>query len=96
MKNIATSIVLVTSLLCPFNNTASDSNLIYLDEPVIVAVGYGTDSICLEYNIEHKWNVEKEAEALFGKMREATAEEYEHIQKYIDSISIPTGVDFWN
>lgn len=35
-------------------------------------------------------NFEKEAEELFGKMRESTKEENSRIDEYLKSISVPT------
>ena len=40
--------------------------------------------------------LEKEATELFGLMRDATYEEQESINKYIDTISKDTGVNFFN
>lgn len=36
----------------------------------------------------------KEAESLFGTMREATYEEQASVNRYINSISKETGIDF--
>lgn len=59
---------------------------------------YGTESGMLkQYPIkEDKSNVEKEAQKLFGNMREATIAEQNAIQKNIDKISVPTGINFWD
>lgn len=38
----------------------------------------------------------EEAEELFGNIREATPEEHQNIDKYIKSISIPTGVNLFD
>lgn len=38
---------------------------------------------------------EKEAKNLFGNMREATVTEQKSIQKNIDKIAVPTGINFW-
>lgn len=40
--------------------------------------------------------LEAEAESLFGKMREATAEESASIENYVKSISKDTGVNFFD
>ena len=39
---------------------------------------------------------EEEAEMLFGKMREATKEEQECIDKHLKNISEPTGVNLFD
>ncbi len=59
---------------------------------------YRTDSIILQdYDMpEAKSKVEKEAQSLFGNMREATFAEQKSIQDNIDKISVPTGVNFWD
>lgn len=46
--------------------------------------------------IEKKFNVEKEAQSLFGNMREATIAEQKSIQNNIDKISVETGYNFWD
>lgn len=46
--------------------------------------------------IEKKFNVEKEAQSLFGNMREATIAEQKSIQNNIDEISVETGYNFWD
>lgn len=38
----------------------------------------------------------EEAEELFGKMRGATPEEQKSINKYVDSISEPTGINLFD
>ena len=45
--------------------------------------------------IEKKLNVEKEAQSLFGNMREATIAEQKSIQNNIDKISVETGYNFF-
>lgn len=45
--------------------------------------------------IEKKFNVEKEAQSLFGNMREATIAEQKSIQNNIGKISVETGYNFW-
>ena len=40
--------------------------------------------------------VEKEAMDLFGTMRDATIEEQNAIDRYLDSISVDTGVNFFD
>ena len=59
---------------------------------------YRTDSAILkDYNVPvTKFKVEKEAQSLFGNMREATIAEQKSIQDNIDKISMPTGVNFWD
>lgn len=44
----------------------------------------------------HKLPSVNQQESVIIKMRDATPEERESIYKYINSISKPTGVDFWN
>lgn len=46
--------------------------------------------------IEKKFNVEKEAQSLFGNMREATIAEQKSIQNNIGKISVETGYNFWD
>lgn len=46
--------------------------------------------------MEEYQSFEKEAESLFGKMRESTPEEDESIQSYLDSISEPTGFNIFD
>ena len=36
------------------------------------------------------------AQELFGEMRDLTKEERESYRKYIESISIPTGINIWD
>ncbi|GEM_PF-918328 len=43
-----------------------------------------------------KLGIELEADSLFGAMRDATKEEQESVEKYIDSISKDTGVNFFD
>ena len=43
-----------------------------------------------------KTKVEKEAMDLFGTMRDATIEEQNTIDRYLDSISVDTGVNFFD
>lgn len=50
----------------------------------------------IENRIEKKLNVEKEAQSLFGNMREATIVEQKSIQNNIDKISVETGYNFWD
>lgn len=50
----------------------------------------------IENRIEKKFNVEKEAQSLFGNMREATIAEQKSIQNNIDKISVETGYNFWD
>lgn len=59
---------------------------------------YGTDSMMLkDYKLqENKFKVEKEAQGLFGNMREATIAEQRALQDNIDKISVPTGINFWD
>ena len=40
--------------------------------------------------------IEEEASLLFGNMREATTEERKSVRDYINSISKPTGVNFFD
>jgi len=48
------------------------------------------------YEQEKLTQIEREAMALFGTMRDATIEERESIDTYIKSISIKTGVNFFD
>lgn len=59
---------------------------------------YGTGSDILKSYpiVEKKLNVEKEAQSLFGNMREATIAEQKSIQNNIDKISVETGYNFWD
>lgn len=59
---------------------------------------YGTDSTTLkDYSVpETKFKVEREAQSLFGNMREATIAEQKSVQDNIDKISVPTGINFWD
>jgi len=41
-------------------------------------------------------NIEQVAESLFGEMREMTPEESEAHNKYLSSISTPTGINIWD
>ena len=43
-----------------------------------------------------KSNAEKQAELIFGNMREGSSEEQIEIIKNIKTISKPTGNNFWN
>ena len=40
--------------------------------------------------------IEDVAYELFGTMRDATKEEQENVNKYIDGISVDTGINFYN
>lgn len=73
----------------PFNNAALCST---------VDSSYGTESTTLkDYHMStNKLKVEKEAQNLFGNMREATIAEQKCIQDNIDKISAPTGFNFWD
>lgn len=64
----------------------------------IIENSYRTDSTILKnYNVpETKFTVEKEAQNLFGNMREATITEQKSIQDNIDKISVSTGINFWD
>lgn len=44
----------------------------------------------------HKMSLEKEAEQLFGEMRDATPEEQQAVRDYIKSISTMTGVNYYD
>ena len=63
---------------------------------------FGTESSSIvEYNLpykqrDNKSKLEMEAEFLFGPMREATKEEQDDVKKYIESIAVPTGLNFWD
>lgn len=48
------------------------------------------------YYSNSKAQIESEATALFGNMREATEEELQSVSSYISKISKETGVDFWS
>lgn len=55
----------------------------------------------LEWLLELKayrqlFNTRKDAYKLFGEMRDLTEEERIAYNKYIESISIPTGINFWD
>lgn len=41
-------------------------------------------------------NINELAKELFGEMRNLTEEERENYNNYIKSISIPTGINFWD
>lgn len=58
--------------------------------------GTGSDSLKSYPVIERKLKVEKEAQSLFGNMREATIAEQKSIQNNIDKISVETGYNFWD
>lgn len=48
------------------------------------------------YETKAQTRLEEEARALFGEMRDATAEEQASVNKYIKSISKDTGVNFFD
>lgn len=56
-------------------------------------IGYGENNIYIEKSSSR---LEKMAEESFGVMRDATKEENEGVNRYIKSISKPTGVDFFS
>ena len=85
-----------TPLICSFDN-ALMGNYKMVDQK-----GYnstrdmayeGLNNVYIE---RHKNKLDLEAEALFGKMREATAEESASVNNYIRGISKNTGVDFFD
>lgn len=55
-----------------------------------------TTNIVNNIYVQKKPDFHKEAESLFGVMRDATKEEQESISNYINSIAVDTGVNFFD
>ncbi len=75
------------------NYEIQKANYSYYDESL-------TNPLAVDFSNIYKTNLptrlEKEANTLFGEMRNATPEEQESINKYIKSISRDTGVNFFD
>ena len=56
-------------------------------------VGYSQNNIYID---KQRTRLERMAEESFGGMRDATKEELEGVDQYIQSISKPTGIDFFS
>ena len=86
-----------TPILAPVNNNSNSNYKSY-------AYYKYTDSACVYtmnkqqanfFKRKGKNTIIKEAESLFGTMREATYEEQASVNRYINSISKETGIDFF-
>ncbi len=53
-------------------------------------------SQCMSNNQIQDNNLDKYVKELFGNMRDATEEEKQSVKNYVDSISIDTGVNFFD
>ena len=101
LKSLAESAILVGGLvsftLCP--NTSS---VVYqIEKPnysYTQKVNTTSDSALLtSYMVpSEKFDIEETADELFGKMRMATNEEQKAINDYLESVSTPLGVNFWD
>ncbi len=96
-----TSSMAAIAILSMATMTAHDSTT-YISNDYMIESGnlpheYGNVSTLVENykRVHKKFGVEEEAKSLFGDMREVSQEERAFIQKRLDSISQPTGVDFW-
>lgn len=69
------------------------ANYSYYNESSINPLAVDVSNI---YETNLSTRLEKEANALFGEMRNATPEEQESINRYIKSISRDTGVNFFD
>lgn len=106
MKNNFTSfagtMVLAGSLLSTFlypNTSVSIQNITIKpnNSYVLEYTSYNTSKMIQNYSLPNqKFEVEKEAESLFGNMRMATLEEQKQITNCLNSISKPIGVNFWD
>lgn len=101
MIDRASSVILMGLTCCTIvsANTSTGIRTLTTDDTGIYSTAneYGTTSTVLkDYKIfKGKMKVEKEAEEVFGDMREATVDEQRNIQKHIEKISVSTGVNFW-
>jgi len=103
IKDVANSVMLVGSLafsVLSFNTSSYMQNVVPTvasEHSQIISNDYNSSISLREYSApKQKFNVEIEAENIFGKMRSATIEEQNSIMKGIKSISKPVGVNFWD
>lgn len=101
MKDMTSTMVLV-GMLClssPINASANINNSIKMNNEISKYDfnNHRNKSTIIKYE-SHKadFNVQKEANQIFGEMREATIEEELMVKNYINSISKYTGVNFWD
>lgn len=97
-----TGTMVLAGMLCfspPINGSANINNFIKMNNEILKYDfnQHRNRTTIMKYDFPKAgFNVQEEANQIFGSMREATIDERSMVKNYIDSISEFTEVSFWD